>query len=695
MLQSLLLMGGLGVITGAVLAIASKAFYVYEDPTVVAVAGALPGANCGGCGYPGCNANAEAIVKGLSAVNSCVAAGSEVALEIAAIMGVSVSDKEPEFARPGCCYGKDEADMEYQYLGVTDCRSAEMLFGGMKVCRIGCLGLGTCVKACMFGALTLGRDGLPKVNLDKCTGCGACERVCPKHIIRLTSAARRILREYTREECTTPCQRACPTGIDIKEYIRLIREGDYEGSLQVIKERNPFPTVISRICPAICESRCRRLLQDESVSINGLKRFVCDYEMNLNRRSLPYKAPASGKKIAVIGGGVEGLSVAFFSARLGHEPIVFEATDVLGGILRKAINRERLSMDILDWDIEGIRQMGVETRTRAKAGRDFSIDGLLREGFHAVFTATGGWDSRLLRGDMAQAENIFPGAYLLIDLLRSRTDGRIRIPSGKKAVIVGGESMAAEAAEILRENGSKDITVISRRASSDSSFGPEVLRRLSKAGAELIYGAGITKVKGEDSRLTAVEYTEFTTGARRILDTDLLIIGSGRFPELVFIPEAKDDPGTENLPSKDQGPLLWEGHELQKKPDGNREAGLLSDQDVVSEYASAVAAINGGRKAAAAIHYLMAGTGFQDAFLMITETSNLQDVSFLNNVNAIPRTLLKPAEHPPGSPEAFSTGFSPEEVKKEAERCLRCGLVCYEKTKLEGKLSAIPVTGNC
>ena len=120
-------MGGLGVITGAVLAIASKAFYVYEDPTVVAVAGALPGANCGGCGYPGCNANAEAIVKGLSAVNSCVAAGSEVALEIAAIMGVSVSDKEPEFARPGCCYGKDEADMEYQYLGVTDCRSAEML----------------------------------------------------------------------------------------------------------------------------------------------------------------------------------------------------------------------------------------------------------------------------------------------------------------------------------------------------------------------------------------------------------------------------------------------------------------------------------------------------------------------------------------------------------------------------------------
>jgi len=107
---------------------------------------------------------------------------------------------------------------------------------------------------------------------------------------------------------------------------------------------------------------------------------------------------------------------------------------------------------------------------------------------------------------------------------------------------------------------------------------------------------------------------------------------------------------------------------------------------VVSEYASVVAAINGGRKAAAALHYLMAGTEFQDPSLMITETSNLQDVSFLNNVNAVPRTLLKPAEQPPGSPEAFSTGFSPEEAKKEAGRCLRCGLVCYEKTKLEGKV---------
>ncbi|MCK5837896.1 MAG: electron transporter RnfB, partial [Desulfobacula sp.] len=161
MFQSILMMGGLGIVIGTILVIASKVFYVYEDPKIVAIDDALPGANCGGCGYPGCNANAEAIVKGLSGVNSCVAAGEDVALSIARIMGVSVSDKEPEFAGLGCYYGKDEADMAYHYIGVTDCRSAALLFGGMKVCRIGCLGLGTCVKACQFGALSIGDDGLP------------------------------------------------------------------------------------------------------------------------------------------------------------------------------------------------------------------------------------------------------------------------------------------------------------------------------------------------------------------------------------------------------------------------------------------------------------------------------------------------------------------------------------------------------
>ncbi|MDL2321938.1 4Fe-4S binding protein, partial [Desulfosarcina sp. OttesenSCG-928-B08] len=226
---AIILMGILGLVVGIGLAAASKIFYVYVDPKIEAVEGALPGANCGGCGLPGCSANAEAIVAGKASPNSCVAAGDDVAQIIAGILGVSVEAKEPDIALPGCTYGVKDADVKYQYDGLKDCRAAALLSGGMKVCHIGCLGLGTCAAACPFGAIVMGPKGLPVVNDVKCTGCGTCERVCPKHIITLSSVTRRILKEYTDEDCTTPCQRACPAGINISRYIEQINAHDYHG----------------------------------------------------------------------------------------------------------------------------------------------------------------------------------------------------------------------------------------------------------------------------------------------------------------------------------------------------------------------------------------------------------------------------------------------------------------------------------
>lgn len=673
MIQSILMMGGLGVVIGTALVIASKAFYVYEDPKVLAIDDVLPGANCGGCGMPGCTANAQAIVAGKASVNSCVAAGDDVAQAIAAIMGVSVAEKEPEFAAPGCYYGNNKADLNYAYQGIRDCRAAAMLLGGMKVCHIGCLGLGTCVTACMFNALSMGPDGLPVVDQEKCTGCGACEKICPKNIIRLTSVTRRIIREYTIQDCTTPCQRACPSGLDIRKYVGLIQEGDYAGSLAVIKERMPFPSVISRICPALCEFDCRRLLQDETVAINDLKRFVCDYERKQSQRIQPYKAPATDKNVAVIGGGVEGLAAAYFTARLGHAATVFEKTEVLGGILRTAIARERLTMDLLDWDIQGIQDLGVTFKTGVSAGTDITIPQLLAgEGFDAVFIATGGWDSRMARNEGDNPTPLFPGAHLLIDLVRSGQNENITVACGKHAVITGGGKFLVKAVTTLLEKGVETVTVASRKSEDDPDVDLTNLDAEAAQAVTVVYNTGITKVMGQEENLTGVETVDLSSGEKREIAADTLIIGAGRFPELVFVPVKETDENGEMIAG---GALAWEGLELPKKPDVPPQIGLLSKQDVISEYPSAVAAINGGRKAAAAVHHFMYGLEFQDPDLLITQHSRIQNVTQIQQVETTPKTAWDDL----AQPMAAATGFSEAKARQEANRCLQCGLICYEK----------------
>jgi NADPH-dependent glutamate synthase beta subunit-like oxidoreductase len=487
---------------------------------------------------------------------------------------------------------------------------------------------------------------------------------------------RRIIREYTIQDCTTPCQRACPSGLDIRKYVGLIQEGDYAGSLAVIKERMPFPSVISRICPALCEFDCRRLLQDETVAINDLKRFVCDYERKQSQRIQPYKAPATDKNVAVIGGGVEGLAAAYFTARLGHAATVFEKTEVLGGILRTAIARERLTMDLLDWDIQGIQDLGVTFKTGVSAGTDITIPQLLAgEGFDAVFIATGGWDSRMARNEGDNPTPLFPGAHLLIDLVRSGQNENITVACGKHAVITGGGKFLAKAVTTLLEKGVETVTVVSRKPEDDPDVDLTNLDAEAAQAVTVVYNTGITKVMGQEENLTGVEAVDLSSGEKREIAADTLIIGAGRFPELVFVPVKETDENGEMIAGG--AALAWEGLELPKKPDVPPQTGLLSKQDVISEYPSAVAAINGGRKAAAAVHHFMYGLEFQDPELMITQHSMIQNVTQIQQVETTPKTTWDDL----AQPMAAATGFSEAKARKEANRCLQCGLICYEKQK--------------
>ncbi len=691
MVDALFMMGGLGLIVGLCLAVASKVFYVFVDPKIEAVEAALPGANCGGCGLPGCGANAEAIVAGKASPASCVAGGTDLAFVIADIMGVSVEAKEPDIARPGCFYGVADADLKYQYTGLNDCRAAALLNGGMKVCSIGCLGLGTCAQVCPFDAITMGEYGLPVVDEVRCTGCGTCERVCPKHIITLSSVTRRIMREYTTDECTTPCQRSCPAGINIREYIIQIARGNYHRAVQVIKERNPFPAVIGRICPRPCELDCRRKYIDEPVAINYLKRFAADYEQASGRRIQPYKAPATGRKIAVVGAGVEGLSTAYFSARLGHDLTVFETADKPGGLLRSAIARNRLSPEVLDQDIAGIVDMGVDLQTDKTLGKDFTIASLLDQGFESVFLAAGGWDSRLARNPLGQMEAPIPGTLLMLDTVKIAAANDAGISCTPEVVIVGGGKLSLETVRACKKSGARQITVLFRESWDESPVTDQEVTADKMDDVQFIFNAAVTHIFGHDNQLTEIEYADLASNATNRIPAGTLILASGRFPEMIFSRPKAEATAQPKEAAEDDG--LWQGAIPYKRPDQYDEVGLLSEKDVLSDYSAAIKAIGAGRRAAASIHQLI--YGIEPPLLpekIIKPESVLQNVDHVENVNPNTRYIMPLADGQTLDADGeLEIGFDEETARGEAARCLQCGLICYKQSPVVDIAESAPV----
>jgi len=690
MFDALYIMGGLGLAVGVCLAVASKVFYVYIDPKIMAVDDALPGANCGGCGLPGCSANAEAIVAGRAAPNSCVVAADEVAQEIAAILGVSVEAKEPDIARPGCTYGVADADTKFVYDGMNDCRAAVLLSGGMKVCTIGCLGLGTCARACPFDAISMGPQGLPVVDEVRCTGCGTCERVCPKNIINLSSVTRRILKEYTTDDCTTPCQRACPAGINICEYIRQISIGEHHRAVQVIKERNPFPAVIGRICPRPCELECRRQYVDEPVAINFLKRYAADYEKEKGERILPYKAPPTGRKVAVVGGGVEGLSSAFFLARLGHESVVYEAAPKPGGLLRSAIAKYRLPEEMLDWDIDGILEMGVRVETQKALGKDVTIESLLGQGFEAVLLASGGWDSRLAHGTTHEVESPIPGTYLLLDFIRNAQADNAPIDVQQDVVIYGGGKLAVEAARLCRAQGVEKVTIVFREPKENSQISDADIESLTTENVGIVFNTGIRRLYGENNALTAVERVALDTGATAKMSAKMLILATGRYPELIFARQktVQDESEEKTGDEAEASALQWEGIDPYKVPAFYTETGLFARGDVFSDYSAAIKAIGGGRRAAASVHEIMYDITLDLPDNVVHSQVRIQNVDHVENVAATNRQIMPLcSQRQQLESSEIELGFDEAAARSEADRCLQCGLICYQQTQAMHKAS--------
>ena len=685
MIEAILIMLSIGAVCGSVLSIASKVFYVYEDPRIAEIEGCLAGANCGGCGYAGCSAAAVAVVNGKAPPTVCVISSPEGVALVAEIMGMDPGSAEP-FRSLNTCDGGVRATDKYYYSGVQTCSALSALYGGKRDCKVGCLGMGDCIRACNFGAITMGPDKYPIVDEAKCVGCGACEKACPKSIMTVRTMSQRLLHINEIDDALAPCQQTCPAEIDIPTYIDQIRNGDYEGAVRTIRERNPLLLSCGRVCPHPCEDYCRRGIEDEPVSINQLKRFVADFELNSGKRFPITCAPETGRKVAVIGGGPAGLSCAFFLRRVGHDVTIFEAMPKLGGMIRYGIPEYRLPKKILDWEIQGILDLGIEAKTGVRLGKDFDMKSLNDEGYEAVFMGIGAWSDYTLGIPGEDMKGCFTGINFL-----SRFAGGEDIPIGKKAIVVGGGNTAIDCVRTLIRKGA-EVTLLYRRTRKEMPANEVEIVAAEHEGVNYHFLAAPTKViSDENGNCTHLEFLKMelgepdASGRRRPvpiegsetrIEGDMIISAIGQRPDVFFKDKDHElaDLAITRWNTIDNDPVTLQSVSMPK---------IFTGGDSATGASLVVTAIGGGRRAARSIHEYLMNEDVEKvkAPEKVLFQTHIPE-SLFKSVDGIvksPRATMPelPAESRIKTFEEVDLVISEETAMKESSRCLNCCRICY------------------
>lgn len=687
---AILVMLGIGATCGIILSVASKVFYVYEDPRIGQVEYYLAGANCGGCGFTGCSAAALKIVEGKAKPSICVAADAEAAVNIAAVMGVDPGTAEPiKSLNP--CSGGYRAEDKFIYNGAMSCAAMTALYGGQRVCTIGCMGLGDCVRSCMFDAIVMGPQGFPVIDEWKCVGCGACATACPKGLLSVKTMSQRLLVFNQEDHALAPCQQTCPAEIDIPKYIRLIKAGDYEGAVNTIRERNPLLLSCGRVCPHPCETYCRRAIEDEAVSINQLKRFVADYEMNSGRRFPISRAPDTGKRVAIIGGGPAGLSCAYFLRRLGHHPTIYEAMPRLGGITRYGIPEYRLPDQVLDWEIEGILNLGIDVRTHQTLGRDFTIQSLRDEAFDAIFMGVGAWKDLTLGIQGETLKGVWQGINFLSTVAGSADK---KIPVGKRAAVVGGGNSAIDCVRSLMRLGCEKVYIVYRRTRKEMPANEVEIVAAEHEGIQFQFLAAPTRVIDDgQGNVKGLEYLQMklgepdASGRRRpvpvdgsetILDVDMVISAISQQPDIAFLAQETD---------KERITITrWNTFDHNPETLQCSVPYLFTAGDVATGPALVVDAIGGGRRAARSIHQYISGeavTGSPRSLLKRHIPESLFET--VPGVVTSPRTPMPelPVAERIGSMIEVDQVISEEAARHESSRCLDCCRICYNPDRID------------
>ena len=567
----------------------------------------------------------------------------------------------------------------------------------------------------LFNTPNMSRSAyVAEVEPAKCVACGRCVEYCPAGAVKLGQklCTKQGPQTYPRQELpdavkwgkdkwnedyrdrnrincyptgTSPCKTACPAHIAVQGYLKKAAEGKYREALELIKRENPFPAVCGRVCNRRCEDACTRGTIDQPVAIDAVKKFIADQDLNAEHRFVPEIVVASNlgrwkEKIAIIGGGPSGLSCAYYLATMGYYPTVFEKNELPGGMLRYGIPSYKLEKNVIDAEIDIMREIGVEIRTGVEVGKDITLDQLREEGYKAFYVAIGCQGGRLpgIPGEDLE------GVSTAIDFLHKANTGNVKV-SGK-VVVVGGGNVAIDAARVAKRSGASDVTMLSLETEDIMPASLQERTEAREDGVVLNPGWGPKAVLGENGAVKGISFKKclsvfdadhkfspkYDEEQTIELDADMVIFAIGQTVELGGIFNGSKVgfhrgvyPVADTLTLQTAQEDIFVGGDLFTGPK------------------FAIDAIATGKEAAESLHrfvqhgHMTIGRNRRD-FIEI-DKDNIVVESYDNSSRQVEGTAsaAKPFEE-------YHMTLTEEQVKIETSRCLACGASVVDPNKCIG-----------
>lgn len=579
-------------------------------------------------------------------------------------------------------FGKCELQSLYQYLGVSaerwrkKSRSVPNDDSNPLISHLftRCIRCGRCIRACqdLRGVKVLDyvktKDGIragiasgTSLKDAGCRFCGACIEVCPTGSI--VDQLKMMNPEKSYMENVVPCKANCPAHIDIPQYIRAIKEGDFDKATAIIREKVPFPEVLGSVCTHVCESNCKRNELGEPISICKLKRAAATQDSGAWKEKAR-KEPATGKKVAVIGAGPSGLTAAYYLAKKGHAVTVFEKNEKAGGQCRYGIPSYRLPDDLLDREIDNILEIGIELKTNTECQ---SLEELKKQ-YDAVLVSIGTHQGTKL----PIPGNDLPGVYVNTEFLKdARSDNLIQL--GEKVMVLGGGNVAYDCARTAIRKGAKEVHIACLENQQQMTSSPDEIEEGAQEGVILHAAHSFLRITGED-KVTGVELKkvkrfyfdenrkavlDLEEGSEHVIEVDNVIFAVGQKPS-----------GTDKMNLD-----LTHGPYIAANNAHTSMEGVFASGDVVTGTRSVIQAIVGGREAAEQMDIYLGGNGDISEQLVERTTPNpcIGQIEGFADLARVNPDMLSVNER--------CTGFTPiekpftcDQAKCEAGRCLQCDL---------------------